>query len=104
MVKVELVFVASDKRIFHRTLTLADKSSVADALEASQIKEIFPEVADLPVGIYAQPVSRETLLREGDRVEIYRRLSLDPKDKRRQRAKLRAYAQSSPKRRSKNKD
>jgi putative ubiquitin-RnfH superfamily antitoxin RatB of RatAB toxin-antitoxin module len=36
------------------------------------------------VGIFSRPVSHDTLLREGDRVEVYRPLKVDPKERRRQ--------------------
>jgi len=51
-------------------------SDVAD-LKSSSIE-------NLSVGIYAKKVSLDTLLEEGDRVEIYRPLTADPKEVRRQ--------------------
>ena len=42
----------------------------------------------MPAGIYGAPASRSQVLREGDRVELYRPLVLDPKEARRQRAQL----------------
>jgi putative ubiquitin-RnfH superfamily antitoxin RatB of RatAB toxin-antitoxin module len=42
------------------------------------------------VGIYGRRVALDTRLADGDRVEIYRALSADPKEARRRRAKRRA--------------
>jgi len=41
-------------------------------------------VDSLDIGIYSQRVSVDTLLEEGDRIEIYRPLAADPKEVRRQ--------------------
>ena len=58
------------------------------AVIASGILERFPEIdlATAKVGIYGKRVEPDTVLSEGDRVEIYRPLLTDPKEARRQRA------------------
>lgn len=86
MVNVELIFVASDQSIIHQRLCLAKGATVADAITASGIINQYPEVNSLPVGIFSKLVSRETQLSSGDRVELYRPLTIDPKEKRRQRS------------------
>lgn len=86
MVKVELVYVTAEKKTVHMTLDLHHGATVFDALSASGIYQTYPETRDMPVGIYAKQVSLEQVLQEGDRVEIYRPLVLDPKEKRRQKA------------------
>ncbi len=86
MVKIELVYVALGKTIVHLTLNLKTGSTVFEALNASEIYTTYPETKDLPVGIYAKQVSLDQVLKEGDRIEIYRPLVLDPKEKRRQKA------------------
>ena len=42
----------------------------------------------LNLGVYSQKVASDYLLEEGDRLEIYRELTADPKEVRRQLAKL----------------
>ena len=42
----------------------------------------------LRLGVYSQPVDQDYLLEDGDRVEIYRALTADPKEVRRQLASL----------------
>lgn len=58
------------------------------AIKASGILSLFPEI-DLTinkVGIFGKITSLDTVLRYGDRVEIYRPLIIDPKKARRERA------------------
>ena len=59
-----------------------------EAVERSGIAAEFPalDIASLALGIYSQLVSDDYVLAEGDRVELYRPLLLDPKEARRQRA------------------
>ena len=67
-------------------------STVADAIEQSAIVEKFPgfELDPGMVGIFSGKVAMDQVLREGDRVEIYRPLIADPKEVRRQRARKQA--------------
>lgn len=60
----------------------------ADAIKASRLGLLNPEIeaADAPIGIFGNSVAPETLLRDGDRVEIYRPLVIDPKTARRAKA------------------
>ncbi len=70
------------------TIRLAPGSTARDALRASGILARHPELdpARSKLGIYGKRVAPETLLAEGDRVEIYRPLAMDPKEARRRRA------------------
>ena len=69
-------------------LTLPPGTKVRDALLASGILERHPEIdlARQKIGIYGKVVAAGALLADGDRVEIYRPLVLDPKEARRRRA------------------
>lgn len=69
-------------------LELPAGSTVGDAIERSGLLEEVPdlEVRDRQVGIFYRPCGLDTLLRDGDRVEIYRPLLCDPKETRRRRA------------------
>ena len=68
-------------------LELAGETTVAAAIAASGFVERFMLVVDDDhVGIWNRRVTLATVLREGDRVEIYRDLIADPKQARRQRA------------------
>ncbi len=89
-IAVEVAY-AEPQRQFLRRVELPDGATVADAILASGIEREFAvEVAALAVGIWSRPVARETRLRDGDRVELYRPLQVDPKESRRRRAATRA--------------
>ena len=70
------------------TLSLAAGATAGEAVRASGVLERHPEI-DLrrqAIGIHGRVVSARTPLRDGDRVEIYRALAVDPKEARRRRA------------------
>jgi uncharacterized protein len=87
MVKIELVYVAENGSVVHLSMDLKQGATVGDALNESGIYNSHPETKELPVGIYAKLVSLSDVLKDGDRVELYRGLTRDPKEKRRQLAK-----------------
>lgn len=86
-ITVEVVCATPERQVLRR-LTMESGSTAIQAVEQSGILQEMPEVAFDPsrLGIFARRVSAETVLQEGDRVEIYRPLTLDPKDARRRRA------------------
>ncbi|MCR4300910.1 MAG: RnfH family protein [Sulfuricaulis sp.] len=66
-------------------------ATVEQVIQESGILNSFPEI-DLSrqhVGIYGQIASLPDLVHDGDRVEIYRPLSADPKEIRKRRVKPR---------------
>lgn len=83
------VVCAEPERAFNVDLILPDGATVADAIAQSGIREAWPdlEIRADRVGIFARKASLDTMLRDGDRVEIYRPLEVDPKEARRLRAK-----------------
>ncbi|XBS68834.1 RnfH family protein [Acerihabitans sp. KWT182] len=86
-IRVEVVY-ALPERQYRYPLTLPEGSTLHQAIIASDILALRPEI-DLDknkVGIFSRPAALEDVLRDGDRVEIYRPLLMDPKELRRQRA------------------
>ena len=77
-------------------LELAPGTTVAQALAAAGVRERFPELDwdRVPLGIWSRPCTADRVLREGDRIEAYRPLAADPKEQRRDRARLRASPRS----------
>lgn len=75
-------------------LELPAGSNAGDAIDAARLAERFPglDLAGLPCGIWSHPCARDTPLRDGDRVELYRSLQADPKVLRRSRAALKRGA------------
>lgn len=62
-------------------IEVPDNSTAQDAIELSGILKRFPDI-DLKkqkVGIYGRFIKLGTPLKEGDRVEIYRPIIVDPK-------------------------
>jgi len=68
--------------------TVASGTTIQQAIESSGIIGQAPEI-DISVwrvGIYGKLKSLDTVVREHDRIEIYRPLIADPKESRRRRA------------------
>jgi len=88
-ISVEVVYATRERQELV-TLELEKGSTVADAIDHSGLAELFGnfELDDSRVGIFSRKVTPEEILRDGDRVEIYRPLHIDPKEERRQRALL----------------
>ncbi len=84
---VEVAYALPDKQSLIR-LEIEDGSTLKEAIEASGILESFEQI-DLTknrVGIFSKFATLDTVLREKDRVEIYRPLVADPKKARKERA------------------
>ena len=81
-IRVEVVRALAE-RVDAVALTLPAGATVAQAIDASGI----PGVDLDAVGIFGRRVPPATRLADGDRVEIYRPLALDPKEQRRRRAR-----------------
>lgn len=87
LLKVEVVYALPE----HQTivaLELEEGTTVREAVIASGILRSCPEI-DLEatsLGIWSQRVALDRVVRDGDRVEIYRPLIADPKVIRRQQA------------------
>lgn len=90
-IAVSVVYAAEDG-LFQRSLRLPVGATVESALCASGLLDRF-RIDDLPerVGIYGQRCPLDTRLADGDRVEVYRWLRVDPKDARRLRADAQAF-------------
>lgn len=69
-------------------LTVPEGTTLEEAVRLSGLLEEFPEIdlASARVGIWNKLAELTSVLREKDRVEIYRPLIADPKEVRRKRA------------------
>jgi putative ubiquitin-RnfH superfamily antitoxin RatB of RatAB toxin-antitoxin module len=81
------VCYASDAVQFLRALRVAAGTTIEQAIALSGVRDAAPEIdlTTMQVGIYAKKKTLDTVLREHDRVEIYRPLIADPKNARRRR-------------------
>lgn len=86
--RVEVVYALPDRQAAV-SLTLPHGMRVKDAIAQSGLLQRFPDIdlAQNRVGIFSRIVTLEADLNDGDRVEIYRPLTRDPKQARRELAK-----------------
>ena len=86
-IKIEMVYALPHEQTLLK-LEVPANSTIADALRLSGLAEKYPEI-DLEkgkFGLYGKLSKTDTVLREKDRIEIYRPLLADPKEVRRKRA------------------
>lgn len=86
-IPVQVAYARADRQQII-PLQVAAGSTLEQAIRQSRILEQFPEIdlATARVGIFGKLQTLHTVLRAGDRVEIYRPLLADPKQVRKQRA------------------
>jgi putative ubiquitin-RnfH superfamily antitoxin RatB of RatAB toxin-antitoxin module len=85
--RVSVVYSPAPRDVREVELALAPGSTLLVALQASGFLQQFPEI-DQPatqLGIWGRSAHLDQLLRENDRIEIYRPLTVDPKVARRER-------------------
>lgn len=86
--KIEVIYALPERQELV-TLELPEGSTVLQAVESSGLLQKYPDIEPggrNKLGVYAKLVKTDTVLRERDRVEIYRPLIADPKEVRRQKA------------------
>jgi uncharacterized protein len=69
-------------------VSLPAGATLADAIEGADLAARHPELnlGRCPVGIFGKRAARDSVLADGDRVEVYRPLIADPKERRLRRA------------------
>ena len=87
-ITVDVVYAEPERQVVRR-VTLPVGSTVMQAIEASGITQAVAGLVIDPehLGIFSRKAAPEQVLGKGDRVEIYRPLTLDPKEARRRRAR-----------------
>lgn len=86
--QVEIVFALPDRQVL-RCIEVEEGASVADVIRRSRIAQQFPDAGldGLQAGVWGRLVDRAHIVRDGDRVELYRPLEIDPKEARRLKAR-----------------
>jgi len=86
-IAVEIAYALPAAQVL-RKLELDAGATVEDVIRRSGLLEEFPEIdlAVNKVGIFSKLVKLDEVVRDRDRVEIYRPLIADPKEVRRKRA------------------
>ncbi|MEN3752261.1 RnfH family protein [Mangrovibacter yixingensis] len=86
-ITVEVVYALPEKQ-YLRKVTLTEGATLQQAIEASGLLALRTDInlEKNKVGIYSRPAKLNDTVQDGDRVEIYRPLTADPKALRRMRA------------------
>lgn len=87
LINIEVAYAKPDNQVI-LPLQVKSGTTLLEAIEQSGILQQFPEI-DLSknkFGIFSKTEKGSTVLRNKDRVEIYRPLIADPKESRRKRA------------------
>ncbi len=90
-ITVEVVYALADRQTLV-TLTVHAGATVREAVAVSGLASAYPDRSarsrkTAMFGIFGRHVSPDTVLHSGDRIEIYRPLTADPKEARRRRAR-----------------
>jgi len=86
-INIEAVYALPDEQTLFKQ-SVPEGAAVAEAIRLCGILEKYPEIdlAANKLGIFGKLVKADTVLRDRDRIEIYRPLIADPREVRRKRA------------------
>lgn len=88
IMKIEVIYALPERQEL-ATLDMPEGSTALQAVEASGLLPKYPDIeagSRNKLGVFGKLVKTDTVLRDRDRVEIYRPLIADPKEVRRQKA------------------
>ena len=85
-VVIEVVFVPCNQPAFVWAGHATPEMTIEEALLQSGLYDLYPETRQYAVGIFAKQVSRDTPIKPGDRIEVYRPLLHSPMENRRYRS------------------
>lgn len=87
LIRVEVAYARPERQLI-LAVDAPPGITVEQAILRSGILDEFPEIdlAEQKVGVFGKATTRDAVLNDGDRVEIYRALIADPKEARRKRA------------------
>ena len=91
MIAVQVCY-ATAVHEYYRDLTVEAGTTIEQAISLSGVLTDIPgiDLTQQSVGLYGKKRPLDTVLRERDRIEIYRPLVADPKESRRRRAEKKA--------------
>jgi putative ubiquitin-RnfH superfamily antitoxin RatB of RatAB toxin-antitoxin module len=99
-VTAQVAFATVDKQVLI-PVRIKENTTILAAIEQSNISAHFPNIAlhAHKVGVFSQIKSFDDVVHDGDRIEIYRELLIDPKDARKKREIKRVFKKRPSKRR-----
>lgn len=83
LLRIEVLWGPAPHDTRRVALMLPAGSTAGQALVASGLLGEFPALGQAPMGVWGRACTAETVLRDLDRVELYRGLTVDPKEARR---------------------
>jgi putative ubiquitin-RnfH superfamily antitoxin RatB of RatAB toxin-antitoxin module len=88
MISVEVVAAVRERQKIVK-LMLEQGATAADALSRANLEKSFPDIdfQRSRLAVWGRQARRDQILRDGDRVEVLRPLTIDPRDARRELAK-----------------
>lgn len=86
LIRVEVAYATPERQRL-LGLSVPAGTTAMQAIRSSGLLEEYPGLDTSSIGIFGEHVEPDRLLDEGDRVEVYRPLSADPKEVRRELAK-----------------
>ncbi len=91
LISIEVVYARPDQQLLLQVQVPAG-STIQYAIECSGMMSHFPEIdlAKQKVGVFSKQRELSDVIHAGERIEIYRPLTIDPKDARRAKAKKKA--------------
>ena len=97
-INIEIAY-ALPERYYLKSFQVDEGITVQTAITQSGILSQFPAInlSTNKIGIFSRPIKLTDVLKEGDRIEIYRPLLADPKEIRRKRAAEQAAAKDKEK-------
>lgn len=87
MLKIEVFYINAQAELFTYACILPLGATVQEALQQTPWFIAPANMQELTLGIFSKPVNLDTVLQNGDRIEIYRPLLQDPKERRRKKTK-----------------
>ena len=85
--RLTVVYSSAPREVLEWALDMPAGATVLDALKASRFGVEFPDLqlSAQTIGVWGHKAQPDDLLKDGDRVEVYRPLRVDPKVARRER-------------------
>jgi putative ubiquitin-RnfH superfamily antitoxin RatB of RatAB toxin-antitoxin module len=83
---VGVCYAEVDRQLWMR-LEVPDNSTIQEAIHLSGVLKLYPEInlGSQKVGIFGKIATLDTPVKDGDRVEIYRQITVDPQTVQRRR-------------------
>jgi putative ubiquitin-RnfH superfamily antitoxin RatB of RatAB toxin-antitoxin module len=83
---VGVCYAEVDRQLWMR-LEVPDKSTIEETINLSGVLQLYPEInlSSQKVGIFGKIAPLDTAVNDGDRVEIYRQITVDPQTVQRRR-------------------